>query len=225
MDNGDKFIWTCLVPICISICLLGILGNILSVIVWNRVVRNNIQGNASTATYLIALGICDIGYLVFFILSESLPTAVENIKTSYSYSAFFSWIAHPLLHIFLIGSIWLVVSVTVNRWVLITFPNRGKYLYSKTRTHISIVFIILFSVLLNTPQFFNFHPKETNGVYKLSLTEYGVSATSKDFHFWCHCIILTLIPWLVIVSLNCFIIRKLRKRKEKLISLKSKQLY
>ena len=84
----------------------------------------------SVATYLITLGVCDIGFLVFFIVSESLPTAVVDVKSTYAYAAFYSWVAYPTRNFFFTACVWLVVGVTVYLYVLIRFPLKGKEFYS-----------------------------------------------------------------------------------------------
>lgn len=223
MDPKEKFVWVAIVPIGVGIALLGILGNICSMIVWNRLVKKNLLGNNSTAIYLIALGACDIGFLIFYILTEAGPVAFPSIKSSYGYSVFFSWFGYPMYHTFLIAGIWLVVSVTLNRCVLITFPTRGRSIFNKTRTYNGISLVFFISIAINIPHFFNYRPVETDSGYRLEQTSYGKSGAALDYHFWCHCIALTLIPWFSILALNMLIVKKLRDRQEKLASLTSRK--
>ena len=225
MFSAETLHWICNVPIGITICVLGIIGNILSVYVWSRIVKKNRHGNPSTAIYLITMGVCDTALLFFFIFTESTSSIQPSIKSTYPYATFFAWFSFPMFYICVVASIWMTVGVTINRWVLITFPTRGSDIYSKKRTYIGIVIILLFSLLINIPHWFNFKVVMTSSndtTYSIEKTEYGLSQGAIHYEFWCHCIVLVLAPWITIATLNVLIIKKLRERTIKLTSVKSK---
>ena len=180
-------------------------------------VNSKLRKNQSTGTYLIALGICDSGLLVFFILQDSLPALFPSLKDdSYSYAIFFCWFGFPLFFIFLVASIWLVVVVTLNRFIMIAFPMKVRMLYTAQRTYYSILGVIGFSSLVNIPHFFNYEPEKlTNEKWKVAITKFGSSEGSKNYEFWVHCIFIVLAPWITIAALNGTIVYKLSNQSKK----------
>lgn len=111
--------WFCKVPLGITLCTLGIVGNLVSVFVWRKVIKTsyaqNCNGNPSTAKYLTLLGLVDGGVLLSLLVIDSIPEVYPSVKDSYVYGVLFSWIFSPFLFLFFIASVLLVAGVTVNR--------------------------------------------------------------------------------------------------------------
>ncbi|XP_047142081.1 probable G-protein coupled receptor 139 isoform X1 [Hydra vulgaris] len=214
--SAERLHWILSVPFGIIISILGLLGNALSIIIWKRLVNTKLRNNQSTGIFLIALAVCDSGLLIFFVLQDSLPALYPSLKEdSYSYAVFFCWIGFPFFFIFLVASIWLVVGVSLNRFIMITFPMKVKVIYTRKRTYYSILGFFIFSLLSNIPHFFNYKPENTTGgKWKVGITEYGASEGSKNYEFWVHCIFIVLAPWITIAILNSIIVYKLYKQSK-----------
>ena len=119
-------------------------------------------GNLSCSlliTKIINFSVCDLGFLLLYIVAESLPNAAPEVKSSYSYAAFYSWVAYPLINFFFNAGVWLVVGVTTNRFILTYYPLKGKVLCSKWRTRLGVAGILLLAALVNIPHFWNYHPE------------------------------------------------------------------
>ena len=157
--------WISSVPLGLSICLSGIFGNGLSVYIWQRILKKNIERISSTTIYLITLGVVDTLLLFFFILTNSIPSGIPEVVNSYAYAAFFSYICFPLLYFFIVSSIWLLVGVTISRFIMVKYPLKAKHLCSVDRTIKSIACILVCSFVINLPHFFSFQPKAINGSY------------------------------------------------------------
>ena len=209
--------WICSVPIGLTVSIIGLIGNFVSCLVWNRTVRSKLRGNQSTGIYLVALGIVDSGFLMFFILIDPIRMMNPDVDKSYFYASFFSWFGFPLYFMFFVASIWLVVGITFNRFIMIQFPTRVRGWYNKTRTFCGIFALMTFSVTINIPHFWNFHPKKVNGRYSIAPTEYGSGDGSKNYEFWVHCIFVVLAPWAMIAILNGLIVYKLSTQMKKFI--------
>ena len=227
--NTKQLHWICSVPIGLTVSIIGLIGNFVSCLVWNRIVKSKLRGNQSTGIYLIVLGIVDSGFLLFFILIDPIRMINPDVDKSYAYASFFSWFGFPLFFMFLVASIWLVVGVTLNRFIMIQFPTRVRDWYDKTRTFGGIFAFIAFSVFINIPHFWNFHPKKVNGTYSIALTEYGSGDGSKNYEFWVHCIFVVLAPWAMIAILNALIVYRLSTQMKKFIEVdkpgKSKSIH
>ena len=170
--------------------------------------------------YLIALALCDCGLLVFFLLSDTLKSNNPDLAHNFAYASFFAWFAFPIFFIFVVASIWMVVGVTLNRYIMIQFPTKVRKIYSTTRTYVSIGMFLGFSVIVNIPHYFTYHVPFKNGTFSLELTEYGNTDGSKNYEFWVHCIFLVLAPWLSIVVLNSLIVYKLSQQMKKVKEMK-----
>ena len=212
--NRGSLHWICSVPIGTSISFIGIIGNFLAIIIWNRLrLILQVRGNISSAITLIALSVFGIGLLTFFLLTETIPVSHPEVNKNYYYSAFYSWVGYPGYHIFTVASIWMVVFVTLNRLMLVMCANKAKSLCTNQRTIIIIIVMLILSFLTNIPHFFKYSPSKK---YGLQETPYGKSKASKEYHFWVHCVCLVLAPWLIIACSNIVIIRKVFRQGKQL---------
>jgi 7 transmembrane receptor (rhodopsin family). len=216
--NAEYLHWLCSVPIGATLAIIGLIGNIISIIIWFRLNRSKSRRNKSTALYFMTLAFCDSSLLVFFLLHDSLPSTVTSIKATYGFAVLYSWCFFPMFFFSLVCSIWMVVGVTVNRYIMIAFPTKVQKLYSNTRSKLGILGIIGFAFLVNLPHFFTFHVVEKDGGYYSLPTDYGSSQHSINYEFWAHCIVLVLVPWAVIAILNGLIIFNLRKQMKKFVT-------
>lgn len=173
----------------------------------------------------IALGICDIMLLVTFLFHDTLPANNPELKQNYYYASIYAWFLFPMFFFSLVASIWMVISVTVNRFVMITFPTKVNVLYSRSRTKLGILAIITFAFCVNLPHFFTYEVDEKDGKYQLNFTEYGHSEASINYEFWAHCIVLVLSPWLTIAVLNGAIVYKLYQQTKKFHDFSKGRLY
>ena len=206
--------WVSSVPLGITISILGLVGNALSVYVWFRLLKKRIDSSSSTSIYLIALGTVDCLLLFFFILTNAMPSAIPSITTNYAYAVFYSYIGFPFLYFFIVSSIWLLVGVTVSRYVIVKVPLKAKALCSPLRTVGSIGIILIMSFIVNIPHFFNYSPGSVNGTSTIIETAFAKTGGSAQYEFWIHCMFLVLVPWFGILALNGCIIWSMKQRAE-----------
>lgn len=214
--SPGKLHWICSVPIGAPLATLGLIGNIISIFIWNRISKTKTRGNQSTALYFIALSACDGGLLLSFLFMDTLSSNNPELTKNYHYAAAFAWVLFPMFFFTLVSSIWMVVGVTVNRYVMIAFPTRANALYTRFKSLLGIFGIFAFAFCVNLPHFFTYHVAETgNGTYQLSMTKFGHSDASIKYEFWAHCIVLVLVPWFTIAILNAAIICRLHQQMQK----------
>ena len=215
---AERLHWTSSVPVGIVISIFGLIGNVLSIVIWRRILRKNFGRNKSTAIYLIALAVADIALLFFFLLHDSLPKLFASLQSTMSFCYFFSYVAFPFFFLSIVASIWLLVCVSLNRFIMVNFPVKAKTYCSAARAHLGIGITLTCCFIVNLPHFFNYSPKLTSGNVTqtcLTPTEYGKSSGSINYEFWVHCIILVLAPWASIAFCNAGIIYALYKRTKK----------
>ena len=196
----------------IAICIIGLIGNTISVIVWTRINKRRRDSGKSAGIFLIALAFSDSGLLISFMSTESFTSISTSVKTTFSYIWFYCYIGFPLYFFFIVLSIWMVISITYNRFIAVVFPHKTASLNTIPKSYLIIILTVLFSFAINMPHFFNFHPVEDQhapGKWKSGKTDYGNTYGAAMYDFWGHCMLLVLIPWILISVLNLVIIRKL----------------
>ena len=210
--DANHLHWIFSVPVGITICIIGLIGNAISVCAWYRIMKSKRTGGLATSIYLIALGIVDSGLLFFFLLVDTIPGNNPSVKNTYSYAAFFSYFGFPLFFFFIVASIWVMVGVTVTRFIMVKFPIKAKDWCSAKRAYIGIGATMVATFIINFPHFFSYRPVKVASGYQLQMTEYGKSESAQMYEFWIHCMILVLVPWATIAFLNASIIYAMVKR-------------
>ena len=204
----------CIAYIGVSICILGLIGNILSIVVWKRINRKRCDARKSAGVYLIVLAVTDNCLLVLFLCTEVLQTLKPNIIQS-CYISFYSYFGLPLFYFFLTASVWTVTCITANRFIAVLLPLRSKVLNSLKKTYGLIFVVFFFSLVVNIPRFV-YLPGNTNNETVLKAYH---NKHMKMFHFYdfgVHCMFLLVVPCVIISILNtATIVRLCQRRREK----------
>ncbi|XP_065650494.1 G-protein coupled receptor daf-37-like [Hydra vulgaris] len=133
---------------------------------------------------------------------------------SYIYATFYCYFGSPFYSIFIIASAWLIVAVTLNRFLMIILPLKARSLCSPNRVYWSIFGLIIFSLVINIPQFLIFKTIRVNETKVVIVTT--TFGSSKNFELWLHCIFALLTPWILIAVLNTIVIYYLSVQRKEL---------
>jgi len=218
-ENADQLHFLATVYIAIPICVFGIMGNCLSMIVWKKINSKRSDSGKSAGVYLMVLAVIDSGLLVFFLLTESLPQLYPHMMHDVYFIYFHAYVGFPFFFFFIVASIWMVVCVTINRFIAVVYPHRARQVNSTKITYTTIAATLIFSFIINIPHFFNFQLQRSNStqssfIYSEIKTYYGKSRSAEYYDFWAHCMVLVLVPWFTIFTLNVAIIHKLITKKK-----------
>ena len=210
--NKERILWAMYVPFCSVLCVVGIIGNTLSLIIWRRLRMRSGVRNVSTTTYFMILSALDIGVLVTTIFVMILPYADASLFTNRTFAVFFSYVGHPL-HFFLIFvSIFMVVAMSVDR-VRLVFRPFSRYNKNRQRVYLTITLFTGLAFFLNIPSFFEFRPiQHKDGVWHLTEMRYLHRREFRNAVFVTHCIGVVVIPWLVMFISNILLIFKSSSR-------------
>ncbi|XP_062580728.1 FMRFamide receptor-like [Saccostrea cucullata] len=183
--------------------VFGIVGNILSLIVWSRK-----SMRSSTGTFLIFLSLADISLLLMFLLTDSIIQMSPSILASRDFGMFYAYFGYPFFFLAFILSIWMLVGVTVDRYLQVCWPLKAKVSWTQRRVCIGAGCIFLFCFIVNIPHFKTFQPADP-AIYgkAFSYTDFGKSEGSLKYEFWVHCMFLVLFPWLSLLTFNILIIK------------------
>ncbi|UJR27366.1 hypothetical protein I4U23_008658 [Adineta vaga] len=199
--------------------LMGILGNSLSCFIMFMNVR---RSGFPTSLYLTLLAFVDC----LFILGSALPDWLSqlnyrlDIKLLSDFSCrFVYWFGHFTTHL----SAGLVVGVTVERFIAVQYPLIAHKVNTVTHTRIVLIILIIFFFLLDSPVFILV--KKLNESVHIVLTCNNDTQASYERRDMLRCAltnqrykqawvyvdfaVYTLIPFLIIGTLNSLIIRRL----------------
>lgn len=135
------------------ICALGVVGNLLNLLVLTRRrLLCTMDRLEKSATYgLVALAFSDMMFCVsafpyIFISKHGMLTDKKHV-----YELYYKIYGIGCINLFLMMSTWLVVSMAVNRYIVVVYPFRARQSLSTSRTVSIITFIYISSVLMTLP--------------------------------------------------------------------------
>lgn len=199
-----------------AVGILGILGNILSMIILSRP-----QMRSSINYLLIGLARCDI----VLILTSILLFGVSAIYPYTNYLRYYymrllpeiSRVLYPIAMSAQTASIYLTLTVTLERYVAVCHPLRARAICTYGRARIYVVVILVFSICYNIPRFFEValieHQDEEFGyVYCITASELrGNEIYINIYIHWLYLVFIYFIPFLSITFFNGMIYRQVRK--------------
>ncbi|XP_052791873.1 type-1 angiotensin II receptor-like [Mya arenaria] len=209
-EFGEKF-YAYVTP---CIILIGLFGNSLSL----RVFLSKNLRSMSASRYLAALSTADLCTLVFYVFCEWLRRGVSVIFPEFEISFFeFRGVCQTWNYIhytFRLISSWLIVAFTCERFIGVCMPMRRRNLGSlkdTSRIICGICFVsglvALYKPIMSDVQ--NFRGKQTCA----RNSEFASESFVLDIAY---AILIAMVPFLIITTLNILIIRKLLKRQRSL---------
>uniref|UniRef100_A0A182SM78 G-protein coupled receptors family 1 profile domain-containing protein n=1 Tax=Anopheles maculatus TaxID=74869 RepID=A0A182SM78_9DIPT len=134
------------------VALIGILGNIFSMVILSRP-----QMRSSINYLLIGLARCDTVLILTSVLIFGLCAIYPHTGYLYyyHYQIFpkISLVVYPLAMIAQTASVYLTLTVTLERYVAVCHPLRARALCTYGRARLYVVGILIFSILYNLPRF------------------------------------------------------------------------
>jgi len=161
--NSDTVVYNCAFVFDVFVthfmCFVGFLGNSVTIAVLRR--DRDPQRQKSTNWLLEMLAIVDIIFLAFAFIflpirtialrSEALPTVRKGLPYLMTYLFPFAAIAHLM-------TIWMVVLVTVDRYLAICKPLHPAW-RSMRRVKMAVGVLFILAVIYNIPRFFELEVK------------------------------------------------------------------
>lgn len=110
------------------------------------------------------------------------------------------------------GSVYLTLTVTLERYVAVCHPLRARSLCTYGRARIYVLLIVVFAVLYNLPRFFEVE-RVVATVPHSNVTVYTVSASALRYNplyvtiyvNWSYLLVMYFVPFLALAIFNCAI--------------------
>jgi len=137
-----------------TLCALGIAGNLLSIIVLgrDRTIRR------TTGFLLQMLAVADAVYLVACIFYQTLNCIVKwtdwlpsVVRRRWPYVEVYAW---PMASLAQTATVWLVVVLTVDRYIAICRPLHAAHYSTMSRVRKAVAAVWIFAAVYNLPRFF-----------------------------------------------------------------------
>jgi len=201
---------------------IGLFGNVVTIVVLTR------RGmRSSTNTYLTALAIADFIYLVcVFWLSLKHYRDQDLTNMSSTAMAFYAFYAYTWPYSLWLTdattntSVWLTVTFTVERYIAVRYPIRGRLLCTESRARrvIATVYLICFTATLSTPFEWTVvelvNPATNCTVLDVAYSSLGNDEIYQKVYYWFTSITFTLLPLTLLIIFNSFLIQSVRQSQK-----------
>lgn len=203
--DGTELFFEVILPI---LCISGIIGIILTVIVLSR--KNMCT---STNTYLMSLAVADWGFLCLLSCRSLEKHLTGNALAMFG--VFFEY-AQIFINVFLLSSVWLTVMLAVERYIAICHPLRAISICTVKRSRIIIAIIFSVSFYFRVPNFFEMKVEYFDWcgekLAHVTDTPLGANTTYKIAYAWIvDCVVCAIIPFTLLVFLNSRLVLEIRK--------------
>lgn len=201
----------------IVLATMGVCANILAICVFcNKTFKSNFNN------LLIALAVFDLLFLVVCITESVRRTFEERTANTSSISGLVTQIHHhlfpyffyPLHNILLTTSIFMTISISIERYLAIFHPLVYRNRSYSWNLSCHILPVLGLAVLINAPKFF-----ESEVVYDGENSRIGLTALRRDNNYavyyqnWTRFFVLGLVPMLLLIFLNVRVFIAIHSRK------------
>lgn len=214
--------------------LLGLFGNLISMIILSRP-----QMRSSINYLLIGLARCDTVLIVTSMLLFGLPAihAYTGMLFTYQFKVYphIAPVVFPLSVIAQTVSVYLTVTVTLERFVAVCHPLQARSYCTYGRARIYVLVTIIFSTLYNVTRFFEVYCCEATWDPHLNTTLYAVQMTwlRRDplyinvYITGMYLVFIYMLPFSMLAVLNAAIYRQIRRanaERQRLSRLQKKEI-
>jgi len=201
----------------IALATLGVCANILAISVF---CKKSFKSNFNNL--LIALAVFDLLFLVVCITESIRRTFEDPTANSSSFSGLatqvhhhlFPYFLYPLHNILLTSSIFMTISISIERYLAIFHPLVYRNRSYSWNLSCHILPVLGLSVIINAPKFF-----ESEVIYDGENSRIGLTEMRFDRNYavyyqnWTRFLVLGLVPMLLLIFLNVRVFIAIHSRK------------
>ena len=197
-----------------SVCVLGLLGNTFSLLVYHR------DRSSATASLLLqSIAGADNCFLLLWLLHYSLRELLVFYQLDTHYISLLRMYTFPMLYMAQMLTIYLTVVIALNRFVAVCWPYRAPTLCTLTNCYRQIAFVVVVSIVYNLPRFFELRSDGDRGVVR---TRLGRNDTYRwiytDVMYYCFTFVVPLITLSVASSCVIYRYRQIHRRRASMTS-------
>ena len=210
-----------------SLCIFGIMGNIITLFVFNTFNRSSSDKKSkSSATLLLSgLAVSDIFLLITLFMVKVCTSFISftKIYPGFFVSKYFAFLmvyGWPCVGIAQSVNTWITVLVTTHRFIAIVSPHKAiiHCTFNKARTHLIVVAML--TAIYEIPTFFDNEVKEIKS--SANKTIYVPAYGNLNLNYWYQLLYKTtfyyltmyIIPWVLLVVMTAFLIKAVQNAQE-----------
>ncbi|KAL1508934.1 hypothetical protein ABEB36_003750 [Hypothenemus hampei] len=197
--------------------VFGIFGNMISMIILSRP-----QMRSSINYLLIGLARIDTVLIITSMLLFGFPgiTPYSGALFSYYYKVYphIAVVVYPLATVAQTASVYLTITVSLERYVAVCHPLRARSLCTYGRARIYVIVIVVFSTLYNIPRLWEgkiqaeWSPRHNTTIYCPTPSKFREDEYYRTVYIhWLYLICMYLVPFLSLAILNAAIYRQVLK--------------
>ena len=207
------------------ICLLGLIGNTISLVV----LRNDRSNNVALLL-LQALSVADnillsISFVILSVLFGLLPMILTP-QVALNISFYGLKYLEPFAYMSHTATIWMTVLLAINRYIAVCMPLNAGDILTMRKARIQVYCVFIFSILFNAPRFCQWNltfsiDKETNTkmvIPEVSSIGHG-TIFAKIYTNAMYSILVVLLPLFFLIVLNGKLVREINLMRERRSSL------
>ena len=133
---------------------LGVVGNLLNLtVLTQRRLLSRMDILEKSATHgLVALALSDMLFCAT-ILPHSFIDEVNMVDESHLYRIYYKLYGNSLINLFLMTSTWLIVTMSVSRYLVVVYPLHARSRLTTFRTLVTIIIVFIVSTIMTLPHF------------------------------------------------------------------------
>lgn len=188
------------------LCTVGLVGNSMGVVLIQTTEQlKKLQSNE----YLSASAICSCIFLINLLVTWGLPNVTPDWNYTQLENPWYCKLATFLAHGTDMAVVWLIVAVSVDRMIILSYPEIRTYRIRSARfTHFVTILIVALAVFVSSWTVFLAAPIRHHSRYYCLVEDKNLQLYSMFITF--ETIIGVLLPWAVILVMNAIILLKIR---------------
>ena len=204
-----------------SICVFGVIGNILNIWILTHKGLQSSMGRMEkfAHTGLISLAVSDMMFCVLVLPLSHISVHDYYTTNPYDFKSLYNQYQNALINTFLLSSTMLTVTMAAGRYFAIVHPIRARQFIGMTcaRRIISLVFV--FCIVFNIPRFWKFQMTEIQCTTSGQRYYFRQDGAYKQFevpYLATYFVIGILIPLILLAYCNIFLVKALHQSKKRI---------
>ena len=208
-----------------SLCIFGIVGNILTLLVFSKFNRNDKKTRSAATLLLSCLAVSDTLLLITLFIMKTIPTFIsftgidDNCFVSYIF-VFLIVYGWPCEDVVQSVNTWITVLLAIHRFIAIVFPHKSVVYCFYGKAKIQLILICSLIAVYEIPLFLDnkiVHVINENNdtiyipAYEQLHTNYWYQLFCKTTSYY---IIMYIIPWISLSIMTVFLVKSVKQAQQ-----------